>query len=348
MRPPRPARPALAAAALALSALALSTLALSASGAAAQAPALTVYTYDSFVTEYGPGPQLETLFEAGCGCDLRFVAAGDGAALLGRLKLEGARTQADVVLGLDTNLVPAAAASGLIAPHGVATPAGLAVPGGWDDPSFLPYDWGWFAFVHDATRLADAPDSFAALLDAPQDVTLLIQDPRTSTPGLGLAMWVRQLYGDRAEEVWARLAPRIVTVTPGWWEAYAAFLEGEAAMVLSYTTSPAYHAMVDNDPTKRAAIFAEGHPAQIEVAALTTAARDPDLARRFLTFLVSDAAQAVLPATNWMYPAVTPAAGLPEAFAALPRPDVTLIPPAAEVERLRAEAVAAWRDGLSR
>jgi thiamine transport system substrate-binding protein len=316
--------------------------------AAAEGQTLTVYTYDSFVSEYGPGPEVEKRFEAVCGCDLKLVAAGDGAALLGRLKLEGARTEADVVLGLDTNLTASAAATGLIAPHGLTPPAGLTVPGGWSDPLFLPFDWGWFAFVYDATRLANPPGSFAELLEAPPEVTLVIQDPRTSTPGLGLAMWVQALHGDRAAETWAALAPRIVTVTPGWWEAYSAFLEGEAAMALSYTTSPAYHAMLENDPTKRAAIFAEGHPAQIEVAGMTTAARDPALARRFLDFMLTEAFQSAIPTTNWMYPALTPAGGLPPAFADLPTPPKSLLTDAADAAGLREAAIAAWREGLSR
>lgn len=316
--------------------------------AAAQGPTLTVYTYDSFVTEYGPGPEVEKRFEAVCGCDLRFVAAGDGAALLGRLKLEGARTEADVVLGLDTNLTAAASETGLIAPHGLTPPEGLTVPGGWSDPLFLPYDWGWFAFVYDATRLANPPASFAELLNAPPEVTLVIQDPRTSSPGLGLAMWVHALYQGRAAEVWELLAPRIVTVTPGWWEAYSAFLEGEAAMALSYTTSPAYHAMLENDPTKRAAIFAEGHPVQIEVAGLTTAARDPALARRFLSFMLTEEFQSAIPTANWMYPALTPAAGLPDAFAALPVPPGSLLTDAAAAAAERERAIFAWREGLSR
>ena len=34
---------------------------------------LTVYTYESFTAEWGPGPQVEKAFEAECGCDLEFV-----------------------------------------------------------------------------------------------------------------------------------------------------------------------------------------------------------------------------------------------------------------------------------
>ncbi len=90
-----------------------------AGAAFAQTPVLTVYTYDSFVSDWGPGPAIEEAFEAQCGCDLQFVGAGDGAALLARIRLEGAQTEADVVLGLDTNLTAAARTTGLFAPHGI-------------------------------------------------------------------------------------------------------------------------------------------------------------------------------------------------------------------------------------
>ena len=55
-----------------------SALAFTAPALADDKPVLTVYTYDSFVTDYGPGPVIEERFEATCGCDLSFIAAGDG------------------------------------------------------------------------------------------------------------------------------------------------------------------------------------------------------------------------------------------------------------------------------
>jgi thiamine transport system substrate-binding protein len=317
---------------------------LAATPVVAQTPVLTVYTYDSFVTEWGPGPAIETAFEATCGCDLQFVPAGDGAALLARLRLEGERTDADVVLGLDTNLTAAATATGLFAPHDIEPPA-LDLPVAWDDPVFLPFDWGWFAFVHDTTKLPTPPASFRELADS--DVSILIQDPRSSTPGLGLLLWVKAAYGDEAPAIWAGLSDNIVTVTKGWSEAYGLFLEGEADMVLSYTTSPAYHLIAEDDPTKAAAPFAEGHYLQVEVAGALASSDQPDLARDFLGFMLTDAFQSVIPTTNWMYPAVTPEAGLPEGFGTLAIPATTLLIPAGEAEAARDEALAEWLGALS-
>ncbi len=326
--------------------LAAAALPLALAGGADAAEKLTVYTYDSFVTEWGPGAAIEKNFEAVCGCDLELVAAGDGAALLGRVKLEGAATEADVVLGLDTNLMAEAAASGLFAPHGVT--ANWDVPGGWSDPLFVPYDWGWFAFVYDKTRLAAAPTSFEALLAAPDDVTIVIQDPRSSSPGLGLLLWVKEVYGDKAADIWAKLKPRIVTVTAGWYEAYGMFLEGEAMMALSYTTSPAYHAIAEGDDAKAAAIFSEGHYMQVEVAGKLAGTDAPELADKFMAFIAESGFQSVIPETNWMYPAKTPEAGLPEGFRALPIPAKSLIYPPEEAAAKREAALAEWLEVMSR
>jgi thiamine transport system substrate-binding protein len=314
-----------------------------ASPALAETPVLTVLTYDSFTSEWGPGPAIEKAFEETCACDLQFIPAGDGAALLARIQLEGAASDADVVLGLDTNLTAAASATQLFAPHGKT--AALDLPVDFADPNFLPFDWGWFAFVHDKTKLAEPPKSFEAL--AASDLKIVIQDPRSSTPGLGLLMWVKAAYGDRAPEIWQGLADNIVTVTPGWSEAYGLFLEGEADLVLSYTTSPAYHLIAESDDTKAAALFDEGHYMQIEVAGKLAATDHPELADKFLDFMLTEAFQSVIPQTNWMYPAVTPAAGLPEGFDAF-RPAKSLLMTPEDAQAARDAALAEWQAALAR
>ena len=68
-------------------------------------PTLTVYTYDSFSADWGPGPAVKKAFEADCGCELKFVALEDGVSLLNRLRMEGKNSKADVVLGLDNNQI---------------------------------------------------------------------------------------------------------------------------------------------------------------------------------------------------------------------------------------------------
>ena len=312
------------------------------SAVAADAPVLTVYTYDSFVSDWGPGPQVKAAFEADCACELNLVGVEDGAALLSRVRLEGKNTDADIVLGLDTNLTAAANETGLFAPHSVT--ADYALPIEWTDTTFVPFDWGYFSFIANAG--ADVPANFAEL--AASDTSIVIQDPRTSTPGLGLLLWVKAAYGDEAPAIWADLSDNIVTVTKGWSEAYGLFLEGEADMVLSYTTSPAYHLIAEDDASKVAVSFDEGHYAQIEVAAKLASTDQSELADQFLAFMVSDAFQNIIPTTNWMYPAVTPANGLPDGFETLITPKSTLLLDAAMAGEMRDKALTEWLGALSR
>jgi thiamine transport system substrate-binding protein len=307
--------------------------------AAQEKPTLTVYTYGSFAGEYGPGGAIKERFEKTCGCTLAFVTSDDAGTLLSRLKLEGESTKADVVLGLDNNLMADAKATGLFAPHGIAEPQ-LALPVAWSDDTFLPFDWGWFAFVYDSTKLKTPPKSMAELVDATDGPTLVIEDPRTSTPGFGLLLWMKSVYGDKAGEAWKKLAPRIVTVTDGWSEAYGLFLKGEADMVLSYTTSPAYHIAEEKETKYKAADFAEGNGMEIEVAAMTKTAKQPDLARDFLKFMLSEPFQSAIPEGNWMYPAIE--MKLPAEYDALGKPQKSLLVPPEDVTRNRRAWVDEW------
>ena len=271
---------------------------------------LVVYTYDSFNSDWGPGPQIEKAFENICSCDLKFVTAGDGAALLAKLRLEGNKTKADVVVGLDTNLLQSAKDSGLFSPHNLNI--SLDLPIAWKDETFMPFDWGYFSFVFDKRKTTNIPKSFEELANS--DLKIAIQDPRSSTPGLGLVLWIEKLYNNESKTFWRQLADNVVTVTPGWSEAYGLFIEGEVDGVLSYTTSPAYHKVAENDNTKVAAIFDEGHLMQIEVGAILEKSEKKQLAADFLAFMTSSEAQSIIPTTNWMYPAKQPDIELPVAF----------------------------------
>jgi len=312
---------------------------------AADKPVLTIYTYESFTSEWGPGPAVEEAFEARCDCDLRFVALDSSIGILGRVQLEGASSRADIVLGLDTNLMTIARNTGLFAPHGASLAGRTTLPVDFSDDIFMPFDWGYFAFVYNSEMLKQAPASLQALVDSPDDLRIVIQDPRTATPGLGLLLWMKAVYGDDAPEAWSRLAPKIVTVTKGWWDAYSLFLEGEADMVLSYSTSPAYHMIAEGTEKYKAAAFDEGHYLQIEVAAMLKNAPQPELAAQFMDFVLDREFQQIIPATNWMYPAGK--AELPDGFDSLITPARPLLFTPGEVAAGKSAWVAEWQRALS-
>ncbi|MFT8209694.1 MAG: thiamine ABC transporter substrate binding subunit [Symbiopectobacterium sp.] len=324
--------------------LGLSALLLGSASSIAK-PALTVYTYDSFVSEWGPGPAIKKAFEKECDCELNFVALEDGVALLNRLRMEGKNSKADIVLGPDNNLLKAASDTGLFTAHNVKT-GELTLPGGWDNATFLPYDYGYFAFVYNKDTLKNPPASLDALINSEQPLKVIYQDPRTSTPGRGLLLWMQKVYGDKAPDAWQKLARKTVTVTKGWSEAYGLFLKGEADMVLSYTASPAYHIIEEKKHNYAAALFSEGHYMQVEVAGQLTASKQPELANRFMQFILSPTFQSLIPTTNWMYP-VTGVA-LPEGFQSLARPEKALFFSAQEVADLSGQWIQAWQRAVSR
>jgi thiamine transport system substrate-binding protein len=309
--------------------------------AAAADKTLTIYTYESFTADWGPGPKVKAAFEKTCGCTVNYVSVTDGVALLSRLKLESASTKADLVLGLDTNLVAEAKDTGLFDTHGIDT-SDLKVPGEFKDDVFVPYDYGHFAVVYDTQSIKNPPTSMLELVEGDPTQKIVIEDPRTSTPGLGLLLWVKSVYGDKAPEAWAKLKGRILTVTPGWSEAYDLFTKGEAPMVLSYTTSPAYHMIEDKTERYQAAAFSEGHYIQIEVAGLIKASPNKDLARTFLKFMVSPGFQDTIPTNNWMMPVSATSEPLPDAFSKLVVPAKTFLMSPAEVEKNRKAWIDEW------
>lgn len=292
--------------------------------AAQQAPTLTIYTYDGFASEWGPGPGLKKGFEAQCnGCTVNFVATDSSIGALRKVQLEGATTQAAIVLGLDTAIAGEARATGLFAEHGLDLKA-LDLPVAWTDKEFTPFDWGYFAFVYNKTKVSNPPKSFEDLIAMPESFKIVIEDPRSDTPGFGLLLWIKAAYGDKAPEIWKGLKPHILTMAKGWSEAYGLFLKGEADMAMSYTTSPAYHAVAENDENYAFAEFTEGHYPQIEVAGILKSSPNQELAKQFLAYLTSKEAQTIIPVTNWMYPVIDIGDALPAAFNAQPKPHKVL------------------------
>jgi thiamine transport system substrate-binding protein len=325
--------------------LALCALSLTASAK----ETLTVYTYESFVAEWGPGPKVKEAFEKECGCTLNWVSVTDGVAMLNRLKLEGSGTQADVVLGLDTNLTAEARATGLFAPHGQDA-SKLSLPIAWTDDMFLPYDYAHFAVIYDTEKLpaAKAYKSLKELIEGSPDEKIILEDPRTSTPGLGFLLWVKAVYGDKAAEAWTKLKPRILTTTPGWSEAYGLFTKGEAPMVLSYTTSPAYHIIAEKTERYQAMQFAEGHYLQIEVAGIIANSPEKALAQKFLGFMEGPGFQDAIPENNWMFPVGKTSAALSATFDRLVKPGRTFLFTPEEVASNRRAWIDEWLNAMSR
>ena len=302
---------------------------------------LTIYTYDSFVSEWGPGPIIEKIFEEKHNADIEFVAVDSAATLLNKVILEGDTSKADIVLGLDMNLFDLAEQSGLFTSHNIKDINNLInLPLKWETNKFVPYNYGYFSFVYNEANLATPPKSMDELINS-TNARIVIQDPRTSTPGLGLLTWMKALYGDKAGDEWKKLNKKIISVTKGWTDAYYNFfMAGEADMVLSYTTSPAAHIMFEERYDILATTFEEGNYITIEFAGILNNSQNKDLANKFLNFMLSKEFQSVIPSTNIMYP-VTNIKDLPEAFDKLDVPNFIQMDPK-EINKNKEKWIDEW------
>ncbi len=295
---------------------------LSISSNAQEKPILYIYTYDSFSSEWGAGPKLKKRFEKKCNCTLKWVSTASSISALRKIQLEGDKSKADILLGLDSSIISKGELSGLFENHEIDTKS-LKVPNDWRSDIFLPFDFGYFAFVYNKEKLKNPPSSFLELAQMDKDFKIIIQDPRSSTVGFGLMLWLKAAYDEDSNQVWADISPHILTITRSWGEAYNLFLKDEADMVLSYSTSPAYHLIAEDDDKFQAANFNEGHYLQVEVAGILKNSVNKKLARKFLDFLISDEAQAIITTSNWMYPVKN--IDLPKGFENLISPKNTLL-----------------------
>ncbi len=239
------------------------------------------------------------------------------------------------------NLFDLAEKSDLFTTHNINNINNLMnLPLNWESNKFVPYNYGYFSFVYNEASIDSPPKSMDELINS-TNARIVIQDPRTSTPGLGLLTWMKALYGDRAGDEWKKLNKKIISVTKGWTDAYYNFfIAGEADMVLSYTTSPAAHIMFEERYDILATTFEEGNYITIEFAGILNNSKNKDLANKFLNFMLSEEFQSVIPSTNIMYP-VTKIKNLPDAFDKLEIPNFIQINPK-EINKNKEKWIDEW------
>ena len=120
------------------------------------------------------------------------------------LMLEGDKTNADVVIGLNTDVTKKARGTGLFAPHGQNN-GDLDLPIAWQDDVFLPFNWSYVSFVYDDTRLTTEPRSFEDLVTLPNGTNNPLphhhkppspkaprQAQKSNCVGLGSRFWTLQ------------------------------------------------------------------------------------------------------------------------------------------------------------
>jgi thiamine transport system substrate-binding protein len=309
---------------------------------------LTIYAYDSFVSEWGPAGVVVPKFEKKYGLDVEMISVGDAGQVLNRAILEKKKPKADIILGIDNNLLSKALDSDILMPYASANLKLIPNELIFDKTYHVtPFDHGFFAIVYDSVKLKNPPKSMEDLLKPEFRNKLILEDPRTSSPGLGFLLWTIKVYGEDYLEYWERLKPNILTITEGWDTAYGLFTSGEAPMVLSYTTSPAYHAEYEDTTRYKALIFKEGNYLQIEGAGILKGSKNIPAAKKFIDFMLTEDFQEEIPLTNWMFP-VNKSVSLPDSFKYAPFPDINLSIDSYSIQKNQKKWINDWLKVVSR
>jgi thiamine transport system substrate-binding protein len=287
----------------------------------AQVPKLVVYTYDSFAS-WGPAAFIEKEFEKEYQVDVQFVATADSRAMLSKLisELEAGKQGADIFIGIEAADLSKVKDYDLFLPLTEEEVPQLAVVPQdlLTDPqnSALPYEHGYITLVYDSEAFKDTrvPQTFEQLLGPQYKRMLILEDPRTSSPGLSFLLWTIQQFGDPGYlDYWKRLLPNVLTIAGGWSEAYDLFLAGEGAIVLSFSTDTAYSMIEGGSARYRIMLIENQGYRNIYLMGIVRGTEQEELAKKFLNFVLSPKVQERIPTTEWMFPA-NPQALLPVQF----------------------------------
>ncbi len=281
---------------------------------AEDAQELVVYAYDSFIS-WGLAEATMHTFEQANNCKVTLIGIGDAGQVLNRAILEKDYPQADVIVGIDNNYLAKAVQNDILEPY--QSPKLAVVPEELRfDPSFhlTPFEYGFIAFVYDTQAIQTPPTSLKALTDPQWKEKIILEDPRTSSPGVAFLLWTIAAFGeDGYLDYWKQLKPSLLTITSGWDSAYGMFTNGEAPMVLSYATSPAYHVETEQSTRYQAVATEEGSYRQIEGVGILKGAKHRELAEKFIDFMLTDEFQQEIPLTQWVFP-VNQNVELPKSF----------------------------------
>ncbi len=288
---------------------------------------LTVLTHSSF----SASKEVIAAFESETGARLRFVEGGDAGETLGKAILSKGNPLADVIFGIDNTFLGRALAADILEPLGIPIPATIPADLRLDPTSRLaPVDVGYVCLNADTAWFRrhglPLPARLEDLALPAYKGLLVVEDPAASSPGLAFLLATIARFGETGAYPWQRfwrdLRVNDVLVAASWSDAYynefSATGTGGRPLVVSYATSPAAEVFYASEPKPAepptvALVPDQGSFRQVEFAGVLKGTRQPDLARRFVAFLLSRRFQEDIPLQMWVHPADA-GARLPEVF----------------------------------
>ncbi len=243
---------------------------------------------------------------------------GDANEIVNRAVLNAGNPEGDVLFGIDNLTLARTRGKGVFEEYAAArrdrVPADIRADLG-DSREVTPIDYGYVALNFD--RAAGSPPArFEDLTTAAWRGKLVVEDPATSSPGLQFLATTVAHFGETGaytwKDYWRDLRRNDALVVDGWEAAYNTHFSrngGDRPLVVSYTTSPAAEVFfsegkLSEPPTSNVVPAGTKLFRQVEAAGILQGTKQPELAREFVDFLLSDEVQAQIPETMFVYSAI--------------------------------------------
>lgn len=308
---------------------------------------LKVMTHDSF----NASTAVIELFEQKNNARVEFLKSGDAGAALVQAILSKDKPLADIFFGVDNTFLSRALNSSIfdsytplhlstVPAHFRLDPGNRLIPITYGDVC-LNYDKVWFA-----SKGIAPPTTLEDLIKPAYNGLTVVENPATSSPGLAFLLATIGHFGEHGYiEFWKKMRVNDTLVANGWEDAYyghfTAASKGDRPIVVSYASSPPAAVHFSSTPLAEAPTAAvvgnQSAFRQIEFAGILSGTKHPELARKFIDFMLDVPFQEDVPLQMFVFP-VNPKARLPEVFrrhAVVAENPATVTPAAIEKNRDR-------------
>jgi len=266
-------------------------------------------------------------FQARFNVNATFVHYDMGSIdIANKLISEKGRPFADVIIGLPEFYAKQVLDAGVLEAY---TPANLStIPENerWDKTGYIfPVDKGYILITYNETIISQRglpiPRTLDDLLRPEYKGLVFYQDPSSSGTGLSFLVWVLSVKGTEPGFTFLKqLEPSVKMHPSGWTSSIVALRTGEVAIGSMYNTDIEY---VDVPHLESAAV--EGFVYR-EGIALVKGAKHPQIAKKFIEFVLGIEGQNIVAPAGYMYPVNPNASSSSLSSAPKPQVEVTFNP----------------------
>lgn len=312
---------------------------------------VVLVTYDGYALPDAAAAE----FTRRTGARIKVVASGDAGAMLTKALLSAGAPEGDVIFGIDNTLATRAVKETLLDPYTpediAAVPQSALLPG-TPGKVLTPVDRGDVCVNVDAAWFAGRglapPATLADLTDPRYRDLLVVPSPVTSSPGLAFLIGTVQASGNRWPAYWKALKDNGVRVRPSWDDAYNTdytVAGGDRPLVVSYASSPPAEVVFSEGKRTEpvSTVMTDSCVSQVEYAGVLAGAKNPGLARRLVSFMLTRPWQEALPLSNFVFPVVAGTRLPPEFRRYAVEPGASRTLGAAEIGRKRDGWIEQWR-----